>query len=77
MAPLIVAGDTDAVAADVLRAPLATRVLGDEEHAAAGVGAARPVTPEEIAAGILFLVSDDASFVHGAVLAIDGGRAAT
>lgn len=39
--------------------------------------AGRPATPEEIAAGIVFLVSDEASFVHGAVLAADGGRAAT
>jgi NAD(P)-dependent dehydrogenase (short-subunit alcohol dehydrogenase family) len=39
--------------------------------------AGRPATPEEIAAGILFLISDDASFVHGHVLAADGGRAAT
>jgi NAD(P)-dependent dehydrogenase (short-subunit alcohol dehydrogenase family) len=39
--------------------------------------AGRPASPEEIAAGIVFLASDDASFVHGAVLAVDGGRSAT
>jgi NAD(P)-dependent dehydrogenase (short-subunit alcohol dehydrogenase family) len=39
--------------------------------------AGRPASPEEIAAGIVFLASDDASFVHGAVLAADGGRSAT
>jgi NAD(P)-dependent dehydrogenase (short-subunit alcohol dehydrogenase family) len=39
--------------------------------------AGRPATPEEIAAGIVFLASDDASFVHGAILAADGGRSAT
>jgi NAD(P)-dependent dehydrogenase (short-subunit alcohol dehydrogenase family) len=39
--------------------------------------AGRPATPDEIAAGITFLVSDEASFVYGAVLAADGGRVAT
>jgi NAD(P)-dependent dehydrogenase (short-subunit alcohol dehydrogenase family) len=39
--------------------------------------ARRPASADEIAAGIVFLASDDASFVHGAVLAADGGRAAT
>jgi NAD(P)-dependent dehydrogenase (short-subunit alcohol dehydrogenase family) len=39
--------------------------------------AGRPASPEEIAAGIVFLAGDDASFVHGAVLAADGGRTAT
>ena len=29
--------------------------------------------PEEIAAGALFLASDEASFVNGASLVIDGG----
>src|SRR5919106_1518269 len=39
--------------------------------------AGRPASPEEIASGIVFLVSDEASFVHGAALAADGGRSAT
>jgi NAD(P)-dependent dehydrogenase (short-subunit alcohol dehydrogenase family) len=39
--------------------------------------AGRPASPEEIAAAIVFLAGGEASFVHGAVLAADGGRAAT
>lgn len=55
-----------------------TAVMGEALDQLASLGpAGRPASPEEIAAGILFLVGDDASFVHGAVLAADGGRSAT
>jgi NAD(P)-dependent dehydrogenase (short-subunit alcohol dehydrogenase family) len=30
-------------------------------------------TPEEVADAVLFLLSDDAAFVNGASLAVDGG----
>jgi NAD(P)-dependent dehydrogenase (short-subunit alcohol dehydrogenase family) len=43
---------------------------------AAGGPAGRPAQPEEIAAAITFLATDEASFVHGAVLPADGGRIA-
>jgi NAD(P)-dependent dehydrogenase (short-subunit alcohol dehydrogenase family) len=33
----------------------------------------RPGTPEEVAACILFLASDDASYVTGSLLYVDGG----
>jgi len=36
----------------------------------------RICTPEEVAKAVLYLASDDASFVTGASLAIDGGRTA-
>ena len=39
--------------------------------------AGRVAEPEELAAAIVFLASNDASFVHGVTLAVDGGRVAT
>jgi NAD(P)-dependent dehydrogenase (short-subunit alcohol dehydrogenase family) len=33
----------------------------------------RPSTPEEVAAAVVFLASDDAANVHGAILNVDGG----
>ena len=52
--------------------------MGEALDELASLGpAGRPATPDEIAAGILFLVGEGASFVHGAVLAADGGRSAT
>ncbi|HWD07092.1 MAG TPA: SDR family oxidoreductase [Amycolatopsis sp.] len=38
--------------------------------------AGRPAGPQEIAAAIVFLVTGGASFIHGAVLPVDGGRVA-
>jgi 3-oxoacyl-[acyl-carrier protein] reductase len=42
----------------------------------AAVPARRAGTPEEVAACVRFLISDDASYVTGAVLSVDGGLAA-
>jgi NAD(P)-dependent dehydrogenase (short-subunit alcohol dehydrogenase family) len=51
-----------------------------EEEALANVGAQvllrRVATPEELAAAICFLLSDDASYVNGTQLAVDGGMTA-
>ena len=47
------------------------------KQAAAQAPAGRVAEPEELAAAIVFLASDDASFIHGVTLAVDGGRVAT
>ena len=45
-------------------------------QAARGTMMKRPGRPEEVASGILFLASDDASYVTGALLFVDGGMTA-
>jgi NAD(P)-dependent dehydrogenase (short-subunit alcohol dehydrogenase family) len=61
--------------------PIATeRALEFADHVGpmlARIPSRRMSTPEEVAAAVLFLASDDASNVHGAVLSVDGGWAAT
>jgi NAD(P)-dependent dehydrogenase (short-subunit alcohol dehydrogenase family) len=37
----------------------------------------RFATPDDIARGVVYLASDDASYVHGATLVVDGGALAT
>jgi NAD(P)-dependent dehydrogenase (short-subunit alcohol dehydrogenase family) len=62
--------------------PGPTRTEGTEpmgealDQLAAGGPAGRPGSAAEIAEAIVYLVSDRASFVHGAVLPVDGGRIA-
>src|SRR5437588_4469965 len=46
------------------------------EKLAAEAPAGRPAEPDEIAEAIVFLATDRASFIHGAKLAVDGGRSA-
>ncbi len=46
------------------------------DQLASAAPAGRPGRPEEIAAAAVYLASDEAAFVHGAILAVDGGRAA-
>ena len=46
------------------------------ERLAAEAPAHRPATADEIAEAIVFLATDRASFIHGAKLAVDGGRTA-
>jgi len=50
------------------------------EHVApmlASIPSRRMTTPEEVAASVVFMASDDAANIHGAILSVDGGWAAT
>ena len=54
-----------------------TEAMGEGlERLAAQAPARRSATPDEIAEAIVFLATDRASFIHGAKLAVDGGRTA-
>ncbi|WP_200206418.1 SDR family NAD(P)-dependent oxidoreductase [Micromonospora coerulea] len=48
----------------------------DLDQLAASIPAGRPGSAEEIAEAITFLATDRSSFVHGAILPVDGGRVA-
>jgi len=54
-----------------------TEAMGEAlEQLAAQAPAGRPGTADEIAEAIVFLATDRAGFIHGAKLAVDGGRTA-
>ena len=62
--------------------PTRTRMMAAAPEAAVKAHAAlapagRIAEPEVLAAAIVFLASDDVSFVHGVTLAVDGARAAS
>jgi NAD(P)-dependent dehydrogenase (short-subunit alcohol dehydrogenase family) len=66
----------NAVAPGPTRTP-GTEPMGDElDQLATTLPLGRPGTAEEIANAALFLGSDEASYINGAILAVDGGRTA-
>lgn len=64
----------NAVAPGLVETALTADLTGDAFEGA--IPARRPGTPEEIAACIGFLASDEASYVTGSVLTVDGGMSA-
>lgn len=69
--------NVNAIAPGPTRTP-GTEALGEQalDMLAATLPAKRVAFPAEIAAAAVFLASDEANFVHGATLAVDGGRTA-
>jgi NAD(P)-dependent dehydrogenase (short-subunit alcohol dehydrogenase family) len=69
----------NAVAPGPTETGMLTRFTGTAERKAAmaaGVPLGRIGKPEEVARAIVFIASDDASFVTGQILGVDGGKAA-
>jgi 3-oxoacyl-[acyl-carrier protein] reductase len=64
----------NAVAPGLIESPMAARVAGrHEDEIKSRVAAGRLGRPEEVAAAALFLAGPGASYINGAVLAVDGG----
>ncbi|MBV2366306.1 SDR family oxidoreductase [Streptomonospora nanhaiensis] len=65
----------NAVAPAVVKTRFATALFAeDEDKVAAGYPLGRLGEPEDVAAAIAYLASDDASWVTGQTLTLDGGR---
>jgi NAD(P)-dependent dehydrogenase (short-subunit alcohol dehydrogenase family) len=67
----------NAICPGVIRTTLLERLTPEEIAAGvAGQAIKRPAEPHEIAAAVVWLCSDEASFVTGAALPVDGGATA-
>jgi NAD(P)-dependent dehydrogenase (short-subunit alcohol dehydrogenase family) len=70
----------NAVAPGSIHTPMLSAFVGGDEKALAGMGRMSPIgrlgTPDEVAEAIVWLCSDEARFVTGSVLSVDGGVSA-
>lgn len=74
---------SNAVAPGAIDTPMLRASLPDRDNIedlmgalTANIPAARIAQPEEVASVVVFLASDDAGYVNGQVIAVDGGRSA-